>query len=152
MIRKGSRVERYDTLAAPIDRERLRALIESAFGRALRPGVLDHPIARAYVEENYLGAALMTSTPVGIYLSKFAVDRQAQGEGIGGDLWNVMTRDYPGFFWRTRATNPINSWYLKNCDGVARLEPWNVYWRGLTVAELEPAIRYALAATVDFVS
>jgi acetylglutamate synthase len=89
---------------------------------------------------------------VATYLNKFAVDRQAQGEGIGGDLWSVMTRDYPTFFWRARPSNPILAWYLKNADGVARLSDWHVFWRGLTVDQIEPAIRYALAAPVDFVS
>ncbi len=151
LIRKGSRIESHTGFAS-LDHERLRALIESAFGRLLNDGVLKREEERIFVEENYLGAAVLSRTPVGIYLNKFAVNRQAQGEGIGGDLWSVMTRDYPSFFWRARPTNPINSWYLKNCDGVARLTDWHVYWRGLRVEQIEPAIRHALAAPVDFAS
>jgi acetylglutamate synthase len=149
LIRKGSKVESHRDFAS-LDRARLRALIESAFGRLLNPDALDREIERVYVDENYLGAALLAQTPVGVYLTKFAVDRQAQGEGVGGDLWAVMIRDYPSFFWRARATNPIVSWYLKNCDGVARFPGWHVFWRGLGVDRIEPAIRYALAAPNDF--
>lgn len=149
LIRKGSRVESHRDFAS-LDRARLRALIESAFGRLLNPDALDRELERVYVDENYLGAALLAQTPVGVYLTKFAVDRQAQGEGVGGDLWAVMIRDYPSFFWRARATNPIVSWYLKNCDGVARFPGWHVFWRGLAVDRIEPAIRYALAAPNDF--
>ena len=149
LIRKGSRIESHRGLAS-LDRVRLRTLIESAFGRLLNEGVLERDVERIFVEENYFGAALLSQTPVGIYLNKFAVDRQAQGEGIGGDLWSVMTRDYPSFFWRARPSNPISSWYLKNCDGVARFADWHVYWRGLVIERIEPAIRYALAAPVDF--
>ena len=148
LIRKGSRIERHDDFSG-VDRPRLRGLIESAFGKLLVDGALDRGIERLYVEENYLGAALMTTTPVGAYLTKFAVDRQAQGEGIGGDIWSVMTRDYPSFFWRARPKNPILSWYLKNCDGVARFPDWHVFWRGFDVDRIEPAIRYALAAPID---
>ena len=61
----------------------------------------------------------------------------------------MSDRDYPSFFWRARPTNPILSWYLKNCDGVARFPDWHVFWRGFTVERIEPAIRYALGAPVD---
>jgi hypothetical protein len=151
LIRKGSKVEKHNDFSS-LDRTRLQLLIESAFGRLLNAGALDQGIERIYVEENYLGAALLSQTEVGAYLTKFAVDRQAQGEGIGGDLWSVMIRDYPSFFWRARATNPIVSWYVKNCDGVARFPDWHVFWRGLPVERIEPAIRYALSAPVDFTS
>ena len=150
MIRKGSRIESHHD-GSTVDRARLRALIESAFGRTLTADFLEREIARIYVDENYLGAALLSHSPVGTYLTKFAVDRQAQGEGIGGDLWSVMIRDYPSFFWRARATNPIVSWYLKNCDGVARFTDWHVYWRGFEIEAIENAIRYALSAPIDFV-
>jgi len=151
LIRKGSRVESHRDIAS-LDHVRLRALIESAFGRTLKEGVLERPVERIFVEENYLGAALLSHSPVGTYLSKFAVDRQAQGEGIGGDLWSVMIRDYPSFFWRARPTNPISNWYLKNGDGVARFPDWHVYWREMPLERIEPAIRYALAAPVDFMT
>lgn len=151
LIRKGSRIERHNSFAT-VDRTRLRGLIESAFGRLLNEDALERGVERIFVEENYLGAALLSQTPVATYLNKFAVERQAQGEGIGGDVWSVMIRDYPTFFWRTRPTNPITSYYLKNCDGVARFPDWHVYWRGLPPEKIEPAIRYALAAPIDFAS
>lgn len=151
LIRKGSKIERYDDFN-DLDRARLQNLIESAFGRLLNASALAQGIERVYLEENYLGAALLAPTEVGAYLTKFAVDRQAQGEGIGGDLWSVMVRDYPSFFWRARPTNPIVPWYLKNCDGVARFADWHVFWRGFPPERIEPAIRYALAAPLDFAS
>jgi hypothetical protein len=148
LIRRGSRIESHRSFAA-IDRARLRALIESAFGRLLNEAALEREVERIYVEEGYLGAALIAQTPVGPYLTKFAVERQAQGEGIGGDLWSVLTRDYPSFFWRARPANQISSWYAKNCDGMARFADWTVYWRGLSVESIEPAVRYALSAPID---
>ena len=139
-----------------VDRTRLQALLESAFGRPLRPGVIEpggsaeRETERIYLEESYLGAALMAQTPVGVYLSKFAVERQAQGEGIGTDLWSVIARDYPTFFWRARPSNPITPWYAKQCDGLARFADWHIFWRGLPPERIEPAIRYSLAAPSDF--
>lgn len=148
MVRKGSRIETHDQLGT-LNRPRLESLIESAFGRKLRPGALDHPWQRIYIEENYLGAAMLMSSPVGPYLSKFAVERQAQGDGIGGDIWNVMLRDYPRFFWRGRPDNPIDPWYARKCDGLVRLPDWHVYWYGIEPAELPAIVEYANTAPLD---
>jgi hypothetical protein len=149
LIRRGSRIETY-VGADQIDHARLRALFESAFGKTLRADFFAAPIERTYLEANYRGAALLRQTPVGVYLTKVAVERQAQGEGIGGELWSAMTRDYPAFFWRGRPTNSITPWYVKQCDGLLRLPEWHVFWRGLSVDAIEPAVRHALAEPNDF--
>ena len=150
LIRKGSRVESHTTFER-VDGPRLRALLESAFGRLLKADALERGVDRVYVEENYLGAALLSPSPVGAYLSKFAVERRAQGEGIGGDLWSVLVRDYPSFFWRARPDNPITPWYAKQCDGLMRFPEWHVFWRGLPKARVEAAIDFALSLPSDFV-
>lgn len=151
LIRLGSRIEVRPGVDG-LDRERLRQLLESAFGRTMRDGTLDRPYERTYVEERYLGGVLLERSSAGVYLSKFAVERQAQGEGIGGDLWSALTRDYGSFFWRARPTNPIVSWYARQCDGLVRLPEWHVYWKNLGVAEIESAIRFAVAAPPDFLA
>jgi acetylglutamate kinase len=157
LIRKGSRIEKLSGLGA-VDRGRLTQLLESAFGRALVPGAMEDGglvVAQSetvYLEENYMGAALLGNTDIAPYLSKFAVNRQAQGEGIGGEIWSMLTRDFPVFFWRARPTNPIVSWYAKECDGLVRFPDWHVYWRGLPPSKIESAIAYALALPRAFVS
>jgi hypothetical protein len=149
LIRKGSRIDRHTDFAS-IERERLRALLESAFGRVLRPEALDRGVERVFVEENYRGAALLAPSPVAPYLSKFAVERMAQGEGIGSDIWAVMLREYPSLFWRSRPYNPITPFYIRQCDGMTRFPDWSVFWRGLDVSSIAPAIDYALAQPSDF--
>jgi hypothetical protein len=157
MIRKGSRIEKHRGLAA-VDRGRLTDLLESAFGRALVPGAMEDgglvvtQAEHVYLEENYLGAALLGNTDVAPYLSKFAVNRQAQGEGIGGEIWSMLTRDFPVFFWRARPSNPIVPFYAKQCDGLVRFPEWHVFWRGLGPDKMKPAIEYALALPRAFVS
>jgi acetylglutamate synthase len=157
LIRKGSRIDKHSGLGA-IDRKRLTDLLESAFGRALMPGAMEDGglvAAQAeygYLEENYMGAALLANTTVAPYLSKFAVNRQAQGEGIGGEIWSMIERDFPVFFWRARPSNPIVPWYAKQCDGLVRFPEWHVYWRGLPPEKIQPAIEYALALPRAFVS
>ena len=155
LIRKGSRIEKHAGLGA-VDRGRLTLLLESAFGRPLVPGAMEDGglvIAQSehvYLEENYLGAALVANTDIAPYLGKFAVDRQAQGEGIGGEIWTLLTRDFPAFFWRASPKNPIVPWYAKQCDGLVRLPDWHVYWRGLPPGKIESAIDYALALPQAF--
>ena len=150
LIRRGSRIDSHATFDK-VDLIRLRALIESAFGKLLKAEALERGVERIYLEENYLGAALLSPTPVGVYLSKFAVDRAAQGEGIGGDLWSVIVRDYPRFFWRSRPDNAITPWYAKQCDGLVRFPDWHVFWRGLPPAQIRAAIEFSLALPGDFV-
>ena len=149
LIRRGSRIDVHTTWDG-IDRARVEALFASAFERTVRADFFAQPLARIFVEENYSGVAVVQDSPVAPYLTKFAVERQAQGEGIGGELWSMLIRDFPRFFWRSRAVNQINTWYAKQCDGLARGPEWHVFWRGIGPETIEPAIRYALGLPSDF--
>ena len=133
-----------------VDRDRLAALLASSFGRPPVETFFEQAIAEVYVEEAFRGAAVMVDTPLAPYLSKFAVEREAQGEGVGRDLWETLVDDHPRFFWRARPSNPIAAWYTKVCDGMTRLPEWHVFWRGLAAGEIPAAIELALQAPVDF--
>ncbi|HVU49117.1 MAG TPA: hypothetical protein VHL80_00425 [Polyangia bacterium] len=148
LIRRGSRIDARASWEG-LDEVRARGLFESAFGRPLRAGFFADPVERIYLEEGFRGIAVIRQTKVAPYLTKFAVDRQAQGEGIGTELWSMLARDFPTFFWRSRPTNPITPWYVKQCDGLARFPEWHVFWRGLPVSSIEPAIEHARTAPVD---
>jgi hypothetical protein len=132
-----------------VDGVRMAELLAASFGRSASPAILERPVARVYVEAHYRGAAIVCDTPLGPYLSKFAVVRDAQGEGLGRDLWDAMTADEPKVFWRARPRNPISQWYTNVCDGLARFPEWHVFWKGLDPAHIASAIEYALAQPVD---
>ncbi len=149
LLRRGARIVRHRALAG-VDLERLRALLTSSFGKPPQPQVLQRQYLNAYIEEGYRGAALVAPTPLGAYLSKFAVPREAQGEGVGRDLWQTMTADHRVLVWRARPHNPIRSWYEKQCDGRARDSGWTVYWKGLSPERIPDAIAFARAQPVDF--
>ena len=133
----GTLVKRGTPVAAP---RRLRGARRRAPRRA-RPGELRaHARARTFsrsrrsrcsLDAEYRGAAILHPAEPAPYLSKFAVLPEAQGEGIGYDLWQAITRDFPSFFWRTRHDNPVLTWYLGVADGMARTARWYVLWRGL---------------------
>ena len=46
------------------------------------------------------------------YLDKFAVLDDAQGEGLGRAVWQVMRDENPRLFWRSRHGNPVNAFYF----------------------------------------
>ena len=91
----------------------------------------------------------------------FAVTTVARGEGVGRDLWRALSAEFPRLFWRSRADNPITSWYREHCDGLQRLAvptatgdtaPWVVFWRGLAPDELPAAIAHCATTPPDFLS
>ena len=131
LVRRGERVlEARDW--SELDLPRLRGLVESAFGRKLLPDYFDTtPLHRAYVSENYRAAVILTDGDGEIYLDKFAVLDDAQGEGLGRAVWHVMREHNPRLFWRSRRGNPVNPFYWSECDGCIKQEKWKVFWYGL---------------------
>ncbi|MDO5506168.1 MAG: acetylglutamate kinase [Pseudoxanthomonas suwonensis] len=131
LVRRGERVLRvdeWDQLELP----RLRGLIESAFGRRLLPDYFERTtLLRAYVSEHYRAAAILVEAEGMAYLDKFVVLDDAQGEGLGRAVWQVMQDDTPALFWRSRHGNPVNGFYYGESDGSVLRAPWRVFWYGL---------------------
>ncbi len=148
LLRRGAVIERREGFAA-VDKERLRTLLESSFGRPPDDAFFARPASDIYVADEYRGAAVLRSTPLGPYLTKFAVEREAQGEGVGSDLWVRLIGENPTVIWRARPSNPIDAWYLKQCDGLARFAEWHVYWKNLPSEKIPEAIAYSLAQPID---
>jgi acetylglutamate kinase len=149
LLRKGVRIERRAGYEG-VELLQLEALLESSFGKKVRPGFFDQAVERTYLEERYRGAAIVVRTELGGYLSKFAVTRVAQGEGIGQDLWNAVVSEHPALFWRARAENPIRSFYERTCQGRYQAGGLIIYFRGLAPAAVPLAIEHALAQPLDF--
>jgi len=131
LVRGGERVLQVSQWNE-LDLERLRGLIESAFGRRLLSDYFERTtLHRAYVSENYRAAVILTSEDAGIYLDKFAVLDEAQGEGLGRAVWQVMREQNPRLFWRSRHGNPVNPFYYAESDGCLKQEKWKVFWYGM---------------------
>lgn len=132
LIRRGERVLRatsWDTL----DLTRLRALIESSFGRRVVDDYFQRTrLLRAYISEHYRAAIILTEEDGVPYLDKFAVLDEAQGEGLGRAVWKVMREETPQLFWRSRHNNQVNIFYYAQSDGCFKQERWKVFWCGLT--------------------
>lgn len=148
LLRRGARIVRREGWDG-VDVGRLRELLASSFGRAPLDAFFETTPAHVYLEEAYRGCAILVDTPLGAYLTKFAVSPEAQGEGIARDLWEAVVADAPVVFWRARRTNPIRDWYDKLCDGLVRTPDWTVYWKGLAPDAIPAAIAWAVQQPVD---
>ena len=148
LIRRGEKVLVFEGGLAGVDVPRLRALVEEVFGRPLVPDYFDKkPFYRIYITESYRATAILTREGDLPYLDKFAVDERAQGEGLGGSLWEKVAEDNPKLFWRSRIDNrTINPWYFSRSEGSLRDHQWIVFWYGLeSFAEVQSALALAFA-------
>lgn len=151
LVRRGEKVLRHEGWRS-IDTGRLRALLEACFGRALDDAYFDHKEPyRVYLAESYRATAILTREDDVPYLDKFAVTTEAQGEGIGGSIWQRMRKENPKLFWRSRASNPINGWYAQNADGLYKTDTWWVFWCGMSAfPEIQRSVERALAMPATF--
>jgi acetylglutamate kinase len=141
LVRRGEQVR---AIAGWVDADlpRLRALVESGFGRKLAPDYFEQTAPfRVFVSEHYRAALILTLEEGIPHLDKFAVSEDAQGEGLGRAAWQVMRAATPRLFWRSRSDNPVNDFYFDESDGCLKGEKWNVFWYGLESFE---EIRFAV--------
>jgi acetylglutamate synthase len=151
LIKHGSVIEAHSSYAS-LDLGRLKGLLEETFRKRLKDTLFSREPSRIYLEQEYRGAAIVEPGRSGPYLTKFVVDRLAQGLGVGRDLWEAVTRDHSAIYWRSRPDNPVAEWYLSQCDGMFRTPRWNVYWRGMERALIPALIDDALTVPEDFES
>ncbi|WP_049621542.1 acetylglutamate kinase [Frateuria defendens] len=131
LVRRGEKVQRFDSWEG-VDRERMRGLIESSFGRTLLVDYFERTTPyRVYVSENYRAAMVLTEEDGLTYLDKFAVLDDAQGEGLGRAVWQIMRQENPRLFWRSRHGNQVNHFYYAESDGCYKQERWKVFWYGI---------------------
>jgi acetylglutamate synthase len=148
LVRRGS-IIRHVTDIQELDRERVSGLMRDSFGREIRPEALDS-LTDAFIEENYRGAALLERHEFGAYLSKFAVDTQARGEGLASEIWHEMVTGNPALFWRARSDNPVNQWYRRHSNGSHQESEWTVFWLNIDWQHIPEIIRYSLERLDDF--
>lgn len=150
LVRQGSIINAFEG-SDSLDVERIQQLMEKSFGRRMKPEAIRR-VSRGYVEENYRGAALLEQKEPGWYLSKFAVETEARGQGLAGEIWRELNRNDPSLFWRARSKNPINHWYRKHSDGYHESGEWTVFWRNIDWRDIPEIIEYSLNRPDDFCS
>ncbi len=145
----GSEIKKVDF--RDIDPLKLKQLLETSFRRSIKSGFLLSKMDSILLESNYRGAAILKDTEFGTLLSKFAVDEIARGEGIGREIWDRMKKEVDVLFWRANPFNPINKWYLKECEGMLKTERWNIFWMGLDPKKIPLVVDYVANLPEDFI-
>ena len=132
LVRKGETIGVYENP----DAETLKTakeLIERSFQKTLREDwfeQLENPLV--LLSETGRAAAVMTKGVDGLpYLDKFIVTSEAQGEGLGAAIWQVVRARYPALYWRSRNTNPVTPWYFQQADSSNRSDGWVVFTIGV---------------------
>ncbi len=151
LVRRGEEIHVRDSWE-DVDQGRLRALLESSFGRKLAPDYFEttQPY-RVYYSEEYRAAIVLTREGELTYMDKLAVAEDAQGEGLGRAVWDVMRAENPALFWRSRRGNQINEFYFANADGARKEGNWTVFWYGLVEWDaIHEAVAHALARPATF--
>ncbi|XP_068193998.1 N-acetylglutamate synthase, mitochondrial [Antennarius striatus] len=137
IFKNAEPIHRFSSLDG-IDVERLLSLINKSFDKTLRGEYITSLRGRLhsiYLTEGYSAAAIITMEQVNggtPYLDKFVVSTSKQGQGTSQVLWEYISQDLGKLFWRSRATNKINPWYFKHCDGSILNGVWTIFWFGLT--------------------
>ena len=149
LFRKGSEILSFDGMEK-VDGTRLIGLLETSFGKTLKNHSFMKNAGEVYIEKDYRGAILLEKHPAGLYLSKFAVGREARGEGLALELWREVCENHAMLFWRSNAANPFNSWYRQQADGYHRAGKWQIFWRGVAVADISAVIEYCCSRDEDF--
>jgi len=132
LVRKGEAINVFENpdAATLIN---VKTLVEQSFQRTLRDDwfeQLDDPLV--LLSETGRAAAIMTSGVDGLpYLDKFTVTSEAQGEGLGAAIWQVVRARYPSLYWRSRYTNPVTPWYFQQSDSSNRSGQWVVFTIGI---------------------
>lgn len=147
LVRKG---EGIDTCLDP-DANVLfavKTLVETSFEKTLRDdwfGRLNEPLV--LLSETHRAAAIISNGVDGYpYLDKFVVTSEAQGEGLGAAIWQVVRARFPALYWRSRNTNPITPWYFLQADSSNRAGQWVVFTTGIEdAAHRERCLQDALA-------
>ncbi len=131
LVRRGEQVLSF-TAWDGVDTARLRQVVESSFGRRLAPDYFERTRPyRVYVSEHYHAAIVLTREGDLTYMDKFAVGEEAQGDGLGRAMWEVVRAENPMLFWRSRRGNGVNAFYFANSDGTHKVGDWTVFWYGI---------------------
>lgn len=149
LFRKGSEIKHVEG-QENIDRARLLNLLEESFGKRLTSKAFLDCVSDVYIEADYRGAVLLEEHSTGHYLSKFAVGREARGEGVAMELWREVCNSHDALFWRSNISNPFNSWYHNQADGHHAVGKWQVFWRGVSADAISEIIAYCCKRDEDF--
>jgi len=137
LIRRGEQVHVFETPDASVMSD-VAHRVEQSFGRTLRSEwaeSLGQPLV--LLSESKRAAAVVVEGADGVpYLDKFVVTPDAQGEGLGAALWQVLRARFPAMYWRARTSNSVLNWYFQQAGTTDRRDGWVVFTIGVADSAL----------------
>lgn len=132
LVRRGEQVVVHEKPPREI-LEKVAERVERSFEQQLRedwPESLNNPLV--LLSETSRAAAVVVKGPDEIpYLDKFVVTPEAQGEGLGAAMWQVLRARYSQMYWRAKTSNPVLNWYFQQSDTSHRQDEWVVFTIGI---------------------
>ncbi|KAA9130443.1 acetylglutamate kinase [Marinihelvus fidelis] len=137
LVRRGEVIDIHDPPGEAV-MDQVEQRIEASFGRTLVDGWRDslHKPAVLMSASGRAAAVVVEGAGSVPYLDKFVVTPEAQGEGLGAAMWQVLRARYPTMYWRSRNTNPITPWYFQQADTSDRKGKWVVFTIGIEEPDL----------------
>jgi acetylglutamate kinase len=135
LVRKGEEVKVYENPDSEV-LSRVAGRVEKSFGRTLQKNwIADLHEPLVLLSESSRAAAVVVEGKDGVaYLDKFIVTPDAQGEGLGAAMWQVLRARYSQIYWRARTANPVAGWYFQQSDSSYRKDEWVVFTIGISNA------------------
>lgn len=151
LIKKGEAILHF-TSKKQVDCNAITKLVEDSFDKKLKPDYAKNlKISHVLVSENNRALAVFSHLKGEIWLDKFAVADDAQGEGLGRTIWRHITDEFDRFLWRSRNDNPIRNFYLNESDGHVNCGDWTVFWKGqFDLAKMPELINAAVEKPASF--
>lgn len=113
-----------------VDKNKLRDLLNSSFNKILSADYFDDEIKCCYHHNEYKAVAIIKTLNEYDYLCKFAVAPTHQGTGLAKYIWEILIKEHPKLVWRSKSGNSANNFYNSRCNGMVKIDGWNVYWYG----------------------
>jgi len=126
---------------AELDQTKLKILLENAFEKKLVDTYFKEKVNQVFYQKDYEGVAIVQDINGIPYLDKFAVAKICEGTGLGKSLWLKVSEKFPQLIWRSTPSNPLNNFYMRECDGCMKFEDWHVFWRDVPQKNLLDLIR-----------
>lgn len=135
-----------------IDKSLFKSLISDSFDKHLLNEYFSYVnpnlviIAKDKGCKEYIGTIVLEKINKKIgYVDKIAVAKKYQGNGVGKKMLNTLDESSKHLVWRAKESNPINTFYKKECDGMQKVGGWIIYWKGLNYDEIHEGIKYAIS-------
>ncbi|KNC83228.1 hypothetical protein, variant 1 [Sphaeroforma arctica JP610] len=156
LIVRGDKITRITDLNSPlVDLPAVKAVLEGSFRSPIPDSYFESiqdSFRSLYVTESGRGIAIVLTIGGIPYLDKIAVQQGSQGDQLGEQIWQALTKGEPSLFWRSRSSNSANNWYYDRAHGAIKDQksPWTVFWYNVDTDKIMECVKKAIGLKPTF--